>query len=121
MIWFPKSLLNKDLSPSALKINLCMRTKGPNFCWKIADLVLSSGLSERTVRAELKTMINLNLVESSTAVAPVSGNRIKLYKCKYEPRTTHTKRFRRRGKKSAAEASCSCAGDSNQHNCSTDR
>ena len=110
MIRVPKALLSSDISPSALKINLCMRTKGPNFNWKICDIVLLSGLSERTVRSELKNMIKLNLIISKDAVAPISGNKIKLYKCKYESRTTKTKASKRRGAISAKEESCRCAG-----------
>lgn len=116
MIWFPKSLLSSGLSPSALKINLCMRTKGPNFNWKICDIVLSSGLSERTVRTELKNMIKLNLVVSRSAVAPISGNKINLYKCVYESRTTKAKTSKGRGKRSTKEESCRCAGDDPEHN-----
>lgn len=111
MIFVPKSLLEKNLSPSALKINICMRTKGPNFSWKIQDIVLLSGLSERTVRGELKSMIKENLVKSSFSVSPVSGNKINLYKCVYEPSTKKAKYSRRRGKRSVEESSSECAGE----------
>lgn len=115
MIFVPKNLLEKELSPSALKINICLRTKGPNFSWKISDIVLLSGLSERTVRTELKNMINKNLVISSDAAVPNSDKKIKLYKCVYDSSTKHTTRSRRRGKHSARKASRTCAGENTQH------
>lgn len=110
MIFIPNELIKKKLSPSAFKINICMRSKGPNFSWKIHDIVLLSGLSERTVRSELKNMVKENLITYVTVTAP-SGNRINLYKCVYESRTTNTKNSKRRSAYSAKREQYSCAGE----------